>query len=75
MSDSVDRKQKLLSNALVHLKSAIELLDQAAAPGHIAAHVDLAANQLEDTLARTKAAPSFRPMNENGEGCEKVSPF
>ena len=75
MSDSADPKHKLLSAALMHLKSAIELLDQAAAPGQIAAHVDLAANQLEDALARTNGAAVLRPMSETEEGFGTVSPF
>lgn len=36
-----------LSVALEHLRIAIEQLDQACAPAHIAAHVDLALNQLQ----------------------------
>lgn len=75
MSDNADPKQKLLAAALMHLRSAMELLDRAAAPGHIAAHVDLAANQLEDALARTSGTGALRPKSENGKDCETVSPF
>ena len=37
----------MLQDALDHLRSAIALLDRAGAPGHIAAHADLAASELE----------------------------
>lgn len=43
--------QQLLAEASVHLRSAIDLLDRAAAPGHIAAHADLALNELERLIA------------------------
>jgi hypothetical protein len=35
-----------LTQALTHLRSAISLLDEAEAPAHIAAQLDLAAHQL-----------------------------
>ena len=41
-----DKAGQLLSLALKQLQIAIDLLDLADAPGHIAAHVDLATNQL-----------------------------
>ncbi len=44
-------KQQLLIDALDHLRQAIDLLDLAAAPGHIAAHIDLALNQVENELS------------------------
>lgn len=44
------RETELLSRALEHLKSAIELLDDARAPGQIAAYVDLAAHQLREAV-------------------------
>lgn len=40
----------MLSQALQHLRSALQLLDEAAAPAEIGAHIDLAANQLELTI-------------------------
>jgi hypothetical protein len=42
--------QQMLVDALSHMREAIELLDRAAAPGQIAANVDLAVNQLEEVL-------------------------
>lgn len=74
MSDYDVSKHELLANALKHMRTAIEMLDLAAAPGHLAAHVDLAASQLEELLTR-KASPALKRVNENGDGCEKVSPF
>lgn len=74
MGDTDNSKQKLLTSALFHLHSAIELLDLAAAPGQIAAHVDLAANQLEDLVPATMSA-SFTRMSENGEGSGTALPF
>ena len=50
-------KEGLLVDALNRLRSAIELLDLAKAPDHIAAHVDLGACQLEDLIEATRAAP------------------
>jgi hypothetical protein len=41
---------QLYSEALLRLQSGIELLDQANAPGHIAAHVDLAMHQLRQVM-------------------------
>lgn len=40
----------LLRDAGNHLRSALELLDCAAAPAHIGAHVDLAIHQLEHAI-------------------------
>lgn len=42
----------MLADALEHLRAAILLLDEAEAPAHIAAHVDLAMNQLENLVGR-----------------------
>jgi hypothetical protein len=60
----------MLSEALNHLQSAIELLDRAGAPGHIAAHVDLAARQLEDLLSASKG--KLRPTQAGREGCGAI---
>lgn len=43
-------QQQQWAVALQKLKSAIEILDRWNAPTHIAAHVDLAVHQLQDTL-------------------------
>lgn len=42
--------QTMMTTALAQLQKAIELLDQAEAPGQIAAHVDLAVHQLAEAL-------------------------
>ena len=51
VKDSAETRQQMLTDAFNHLQSAIDLLDTADAPGHIAAHADLAARQLEELLA------------------------
>lgn len=40
----------ILLEAAKHLEAALELLDSAAVPGHIAAHVDLGAQQLQELI-------------------------
>jgi hypothetical protein len=57
---SVGREQ-MLRDAANHLQSAIDLLDGAAAPGHIAAHVDLGLQQLKDVISMAPRAGSHRP--------------
>ena len=55
--------RKLLLLALNQLQSAIDLMDRGRAPGHIAAHVDLARHQLAETIgveATNKRAGSNR---------------
>ena len=49
-TDDNGARQTMMNAALQHLQKAIELLDQADAPGQIAAHVDLAVHQLADAL-------------------------
>lgn len=48
-SDNAARLE-LMKAALDHLRQGITLLDQADAPGQIAAHVDLAIHQLGDAI-------------------------
>jgi hypothetical protein len=43
-------RQTMMMSALDHLQQAIDLLDQAEAPGQIAAHADLAVHQLAEAL-------------------------
>ena len=40
----------LLERALLHIRNAIQLLDEADAPPEIASHLDLARNMLEGLL-------------------------
>lgn len=49
VNSSCDEEQTLC-NALSHLESAIDLLDQAQASAHIAAYVDLARHELMDAI-------------------------
>jgi hypothetical protein len=55
--------QQMLAEASHHLRSAIDLLDRAGAAGHIAAHADLALNELD----RLIAASRFRQSREPGD--------
>ena len=48
---SATDKENALVQAQKHLQTAIDLLDEAQAPAHIAAHVDLASHQLRDAIA------------------------
>lgn len=52
--------QRMLIEALDHLHAALDLLDRAAAPAHIGAHVDLAIHQLG-----AAAAPPFGLSQES----------
>lgn len=45
-------REQLYLDALQQIHSSIHLLDRADAPGHIAAHLDLAMHQLQDLIAR-----------------------
>ena len=49
-TDDKATRQTMMQSAFHHLQAAIELLDQAEAPGQIAAHIDLAVHQLADPL-------------------------
>jgi hypothetical protein len=67
MNPSDQVPDSLLEQALEQLQSAIALLDCAGAPGQIAAHIDLAVNQLrdivsppQDTLSRLQAGDEDR---------------
>ena len=55
--------QHMLAEASRHLRSAIDRLDQAGAPGHIAAHADLALNELDRLLAASR----FRRSRDPGD--------
>lgn len=50
MSREMSAARQTLEAALGHLQSAIELLDAVDAPGTIAAHADLAAQQLKELI-------------------------
>lgn len=57
-SHSTDQQQ-LLRNALDLLHAALDVLDDAAAPAQIGAHVDLAVHQLSDTLHAMEGGPKI----------------
>lgn len=54
-------RDKLLSDAATHLRVALELLDQAAAPGQIGARIDHALCEIDEILP-LDAAPRVREM-------------
>jgi hypothetical protein len=60
-------RQQPLSQALEHLRSALELLDEGGAPAHIGAHVDLAANQLELTIAEMSVRSKESQIETNAD--------
>jgi len=57
MTEHDHHTDELLCRALEKLRSAIELLDLADAPGHIAAHIDLGACQVADLITRASGVP------------------
>ncbi len=64
-SDYPSSGRQLHLDALNQLKSAIDLLDRANAPGHIAAHVDLAMHQLQDVIDSEFAGARLTQMERN----------
>ena len=52
----VDR-EKILNDALKYLQSGLDLLDEACAPGHIGAYVDLALHELAAVIRKNVAVP------------------
>jgi len=63
MTNSENPCVELLIEAANHLRLAIELLDQADAPGHIGANADLALHQVENLVparAMSRSAPNVR---------------
>ena len=71
MTDLGVSNQQMLIDASRHLSSAIDLLDRAAAPGHIAAHADLASNQLKEYIS--DAYPGVNAARVHDEqGCDEV---
>lgn len=68
MRDDTDSsRQRKLSEALRQLQSAIELLDLANAPAHIAAHVDLAVHQLLSVINCEEAGARPNQIDRNAE--------
>lgn len=67
-------RQRMLVDAFNHLQCAIELLDRAAAPGNIAANLDLALHHLQGELTlEQENEPS--PLDASDAGCEAVWTF
>jgi hypothetical protein len=55
-------QQAMLADALSLLQSALDLLDEAAAPAHIGAHVDLALHQLGSMLEDAGITPAAQGL-------------
>jgi hypothetical protein len=55
MTNKTSSRQQMLTDAANHLQAAMDLLDGAGAPGHIAAHVDLALHQLGELLPLSRS--------------------
>lgn len=53
--------------ALKQLQSAIDLLDSSDAPAHIAAHIDLAAHQLQDLIGSRSPTADPVQIDRNAE--------
>jgi hypothetical protein len=68
MDEPHKNTENMLIEAMNHLRAAIDLLDRAGAPGHIAAHADLAFNQLEQGVS-TGNCESLRKLGAGDEDC------
>lgn len=66
-------RETLLTDAVRHLEQAIALLDRAGVPGHIAAHVDLAVNQVVDLVPGARRSSTVIGPDPHGFG--SVEPF
>ena len=71
MTDLGVSNQQMLIDASRHLSSAIDLLDRAAAPGHIAAHADLASNQLKEFISEAYHGVDAPRVHDDQE-CDEV---
>jgi len=58
-------REELLSHALEHLRSALQLLDEAQAPSQLGAHVDLAIHELFLVLADLRAGEGLAQIDRN----------
>lgn len=54
-------REKSLTSAADHLRTALQLLDSVEAPANIGAHVDLALHQLHAELVNRVSTESSRP--------------
>lgn len=68
MDATTNPKTQMLIDAARYLQAAIEKLDDAGAPGQIAAHLDLALHQLTDVLSDANIA-TLQRANANDDDC------
>lgn len=59
-NSSAEIREQMLHDAANHLRSALDLLDRAAAPGHIGAQLDHLLHQLGSVLSITAHADVSR---------------
>lgn len=59
----VSGRDEFLSQALIAMQSALDLLDRAEAPSQIGARLDHAICELQETIGTAKAAPPGEPAN------------
>lgn len=62
MKSETNGQQAMLTDALNLLQSALDLLDEAAAPAQIGAHVDLALHQLGSLLEEAGISPAAQDL-------------
>lgn len=62
MKSETNGQQAMLTDALNLLQSALDLLDEAAAPAQIGAHVDLALHQLGPLLEEAGISPAAQGL-------------
>ncbi len=62
MKSETNGQQAMLTDALNLLQSALDLLDEAAAPAQIGAHVDLALHQLGSLLEEAGNSPAAQGL-------------
>lgn len=62
MKSETNGQQAMLTDALNLLQSALDLLDEAAAPAQIGAHVDLALHQLGSLLEEAGISPAAQGL-------------
>ena len=62
MKSETNGQQAMLTDALNLSQSALDLLDEAAAPAQIGAHVDLALHQLGSLLEEAGISPAAQGL-------------
>ena len=66
-SPNQEGREELMSRALQHLRSALQLLDEADAPAHLGARVDLVIHELYLALAQITAGGALSHIDRNAD--------